>query len=214
VVFVRAVDIKGTMLDRRLGDEMTRITQCFISVAVALPCLSCAYKPRWDEAEDLIEQRYAHRSVYCEVGSVEVKEGRYLELADHVTRSGCFGVLRVLEFIETECTDLRSYNGCGRIEIKKLLNQARVVGNHIEVPCGIASVIPRTISGGFGRAVVSCRQVVKLDTALMEDTYLCESKAKESNIELGNETVSWKWGTWELTNSTPALRWETPNSAH
>jgi hypothetical protein len=186
---------------------MVASTQYAVSVIAALVCFGCAFKPTWDDVTVLLERRYAPRNVFCEVGAVEVREGRYLDLATHVTRTGCLGTLRAHKFIETECTEPNSYNGCGRIELKTLLSQARIVGSHLEVPCGTATVIPKTVSRGIWGASIACRRVIKLDDFLADDGASCELRPKERNADLGEQTVTWKLGAWVLSSETPAFSW-------
>lgn len=189
-------------------------TQYSVSVVVALVCFGCAFKPTWDDATVLLERRYAPRNVFCEVRAVEVREGRYLDLAMHVTLTGCLGTLRAHKFIETECTEPNSYNGCGRIELRKLMNQARIVGSRLEVPCGTATVIPKTVSRGIEGASIACRQVVKLNDFLADDGDTCELRPKEGNADLGEQTATRKLGAWVLSSETPAFVWgiEMPNT--
>ena len=172
---------------------------------MSLLSVGCAQRPRWDEAAELLEQRYPPRSVLCEVGTVEVKEGRYLD----PILGGCLGALRSRQWIETACTDPNSSNGCGRIELKKLANQTQIVRDRLYVPCGIASVIPGEVRRGFGSATIACRQVVKRDDLLAEDANDCELKPSEGNLPLGEEPVTWSWGTWTFSG-TPRFTWGKP----
>lgn len=180
--------------------------QALLALSFALVGLSC--KPRWDEAADLLEQRYPPRDVLCEVGAVEVTEGRYLD----PILGGCLGSLRSRQWIETACSDPNSSNGCGRIELKHLSSSARIVGQRLYVPCGVASVIPGEVRRGFGSATVACRQVVKMDGLLIEDAYDCQLKRTEDNLVLGVEPVSWRWGSWQSSDK-PKFGWPKPTAA-
>ncbi|HMA95772.1 MAG TPA: hypothetical protein VKP30_23945 [Polyangiaceae bacterium] len=179
--------------------------RALLALPFALMGLSC--KPRWDEAAELLEQRYPPRDVLCEVGAVEVTEGRYLD----PVLGGCLGRLRSRQWIKTACTHPNSYNGCGRIELKYLSSSARVIGQRLYVPCGAASVIPGEVRRGFGSATVACRQVVKMDDLLVEEAHDCQLKRTEDNLVLGVEPVSWHWGSWHFSGE-PRLDWVKPTA--